>query len=236
MDKRGGGRRTVFVSFSGIDGAGKSTQIEGLARHLTQEGLRVHVVRFWDDIARLKEIRETSGHKIFKGDNGIGTPSEPIHRRDKNVQSGIMTCVRLFLYFVDAVSTRLAVNKTLRCGYDLVIFDRYTYDELANLNLGNPIIRGYVRMIMSFVPRPDVSYLLDADPVQARARKPEYPLKFVRTNREAYLKLAYLVGSLTVIRAMHVREVEAEVIRHAVRELSYEVVDYPPDKWAVEGQ
>ena len=227
-------RRTVFVSFSGIDGAGKSTQIDALTRHLAEDGLRVHVVRFWDDIARLKGIRESSGHKIFKGDKGVGSPSAPIHRRDKNVRSGLMTCVRLFLYFVDAVSTRLAVNRTLGRGYDLVIFDRYTYDELANLNLRNPILRGYVRMIMAFVPRPGVSYLLDANPVEARARKPEYPLEFVRENREAYLKLADLVEDLTVIHAMPAGEVEAEVIAHAVRKLSHEVIEHPQDKWAVE--
>ena len=236
MQERLENRRTVFVSFSGIDGAGKSTQIEALAAHLTKDGLRVHVVRFWDHIARLKGIRETSGHKVFKGDKGIGSPSAPINRRDKNVQSGLMTCVRLFLYLVDALSTRLAVKRMLRSGFDLVIFDRYTYDELANLNLRNPIIREYARMILALVPRPDVSYLLDADPDQARARKPEYPLDFVRANREAYLKLADLVTGLTVIRAMAVQEVEAEVIAHAVRKLSYETVERPHRNWVVEGQ
>src|SRR5579871_4650271 len=106
-------RRTVMVSFSGIDGAGKSTQIEALRAHLSSDGLRVHVVRFWDDIARLKGIRETSGHTLFKGDRGVGSPSAPIERRDKNVQSPLMTCVRLLLYLVDAISTRLAVGKEL---------------------------------------------------------------------------------------------------------------------------
>src|SRR5580700_8410198 len=124
--------RTNFVSFSGIDGAGKSTQIEALCARLRQDGLRVQVVRFWDEIARLKGIRETTGHKVFKGDKGVGSPEAPINRRDKNVQSWPMTCVRLFIYFVDAVSTRFAAGKAFRSGADLVIFDRYTYDELAN--------------------------------------------------------------------------------------------------------
>ena len=94
MAERAENRRTIFVSFSGVDGAGKSTQIENLVAHLVRDGLRVQVVRFWDDVARLKGIRETSGHKIFKGDKGVGTPSAPINRRDKNVQSPWMTCVR----------------------------------------------------------------------------------------------------------------------------------------------
>lgn len=224
---------TVLVSFSGIDGAGKSTQIEALARSLSQEGLRVHVVRFWDDIARLKGIRESSGHRIFKGDKGVGTPSAPIHRRDKNVQSGPMTCVRLFLYFIDALSTRRMVRRMSRSGFDLVIFDRYTYDELANLNLRNPILRACAGMLMAIVPRPRISFLLDADPAEARARKPEYPLDFIRTNRQAYLSLANLLGGITVIRPMPVPEVEAEVLAHAVRKLSYDVEPPRPSRWPV---
>lgn len=226
--------RTIFVSFSGIDGAGKSTQIEALAAHVTQDGLRVHVVRFWDDVARLKGIRETSGHKIFKGDKGVGTPSAPINRRDKNVQSGMMTCIRLFLYLVDAVSLRSSVKRTLGSGYDVVIFDRYTWDELANLNLRNPLIRVYVRLLMLFVPRPHISYLLDADPAQARARKPEYPLDFLHTNREAYLTLAKLVGGITVVSPKPIAQVKAEVIAHAVRKLSFDVTEHAHGHWAIE--
>jgi thymidylate kinase len=234
MDARGEHMRTVMVSFSGVDGAGKSTQIESLATHVRQDGRRVHVVRFWDDVARLKGIREASGHKIFKGDKGVGSPAAPINRRDKNVRSAGMTWVRLFLYLVDAVSLRFKVREVLAAGYDLVIFDRYCYDELANLNLQNPLIRAYARAIMWLVPWPHISYLLDADPVQARARKPEYPLEFVRCNREAYLRLATMVGGITVLKAGPVHDVESEVIAHAASKLSFEAADHAHGTWAVE--
>ena len=162
--------RPKYVSFSGIDGAGKSTQIEALCARLKEDGMRILLITFWDDVAKLTKLREATGHRIFKGDKGVGTPLSPINRRDKNVKSWFMTSVRLFLYLVDAVSVRNVVNKSLQSDVDLVIFDRYTYDEMANLTLRNPAIRAYVRLIMRVVPRPHISYLLDADPIQARAQ------------------------------------------------------------------
>jgi len=211
------GTRRTFVSFSGIDGAGKSTQIEALRARLEGIGLRVRVLTFWDDVACLTSLRETSGHHLFGGDRGVGRPDAPINRRDKNVRSRAMTLVRLCLYLMDAFSLRRQVRRALTSNVsnvDFLICDRYAWDELANLTLRNPLIRTYVRLVMKLIPRPDVTYLLDADPIQARARKPEYPLDFLYTCREAYLTLSELGAGLTVIPPMSVPEVSREVWRH----------------------
>jgi thymidylate kinase len=89
--------------------------------------------------------------------------------------------------------------------------------------LGNPAIRAYVWLIMNLVPKPDISYLLDADPVQARARKPEYPLEFLQYNRQSYLTLSDLAGGMTIIAPMPVQEVERAVLKHALEELTFRV-------------
>jgi thymidylate kinase len=212
-----------FVSFSGMDGAGKSTQIHNLRTRLSEAGLRVSLVTFWDDVARLTHLREVSGHKLFKGDKGIGSPEKPINRRDKNVRSWKMTLVRYFLYLVDAISLRMVVKKALRSDADFIIFDRYAYDELANLTLSNPLDRAYVRLIMKIVPRPHVSYLLDADPLEARARKPEYPLGFLYLCRASYSTLSSIVGGMTIIAPMPVQDVAREVLHHAMKQLPTEV-------------
>jgi thymidylate kinase len=204
---------TRFVSFSGIDGAGKSTQIEALRLRLQSAGLRVRVITFWDDVAWLTGMRENASHTLFRGDKGVGSPDKPIHRRDKNVRSRLMTVVRWCLYFADAVSLRFTVRKAL-ADADFLICDRYAWDELANLTLHHWLTRNYVRLIMRIVPRPDVSYLLDADPTQARARKPEYPLEFLCTCREAYLTLSELVGGITVIAPLPIREAEDQILSH----------------------
>jgi thymidylate kinase len=214
------GRRATFVSFSGIDGAGKSTQIENLRDRLNETGARVLLITFWDDVAKLTKIRKVSGHTLFKGESGVGTPARPVNRQDKNVQSWYMTAVRFGLYFVDAVSLRIVVAKALRTDADVIIFDRYLYDELANLSLQNPISRAYVRLLLRFVQQPDISFLLDADPVQARARKPEYPLDFLHSSRASYLALSELIGGMTVIAPQAVDHVERQVLQPVLNALS----------------
>jgi thymidylate kinase len=208
---------TKVVSFSGIDGAGKSTQIRNLRSSCERLGLRVGVITFWDDVAQLKQIRETAGHAIFKGDKGVGSPAKPILRQDKNVRSFPMTMVRLGLYLLDAISTWKAVRRARRTGDDLVIFDRYIYDELANLQLSRPLLRLYARLILRLVPRPHVSYLLDADPAQACARKPEYPVDFMLGHRQSYLRLSETVRTMTVVPALGVDDVSEIVARSVLR-------------------
>ena len=204
----------ISISFSGIDGAGKSTQIQALRDALERAGLRVRIVAFWDDIAALTRLREGAGHRIFKGEKGVGSPEKPVNRRDKNVRSWPMALIRLGLCLLDSFSTRLRVRQALQSGADAIIFDRYLYDQFANLNLRRPFIRAYVGAVMRLVPRLDVSYILDADPAQARARKPEYPLDFIQVNRQAYLDLANLLGGLAVIPPGPVADVHANILRH----------------------
>lgn len=213
-------RHPRFISFSGIDGAGKSTQIEALSARLNEVGARVLLITFWNDVARLTRIREVTGHTLFQGDKGVGTPTKPVNRRDKNVRSWYMTAVRFGLYFVDAISLRIVAAKTCTADVDVVIFDRYLYDELANLSLGNGIARVYVRLLLRLVPRPDISYLLDADPVQARSRKPEYPIDFLHSSRASYLALAELVGGITIIAPQPVEEVARQILQQVMTNLS----------------
>ena len=187
-------RKCIIISFSGIDGAGKSTQIEALSRYLESCGHRVRLYTFWDDVVAFSRHRESLSLRVFQGEKGVGTPERPIARRDKNVSSWYVVVLRLFLYWFDAL--RL-VATTVRCksdGSEVVIFDRYIYDELANLPLRYWPVRFYIRMLLLIIPKPSLAILLDADPEAAVSRKPEYPLEFVRRNREAYLTIAKIAG------------------------------------------
>jgi hypothetical protein len=199
------------VSFSGIDGAGKSTQIDRLRSDLEQRGIRVCILRFWDDIAAMTQLRDEAGRRVFKGEKGIGTPEAPVNRRDKNVRGWPITCLRLVIYFLDALSLRRAYRRAIQSGADFIIFDRYIYDELANLDLDRRTMSAYARIILRLVPEPGVSFFLDADPERARARKPEYPVEFLWFNRNAYLNLACM-HDLAIIPPGAIETVHVEVL------------------------
>ena len=200
------------VSFSGIDGAGKTTQINALCQYVRDLGFQVTVFTFWDNIVALSRFRERLSSKAFKGDQGIGSPERPIVRRDKNVSAWYITATRLVLYTLDAFSLGIATSRFVD-GSGFIIFDRYIYDELANLPLQSWPIRWFIRLLMIFVPKPDVALLLDAEPESATVRKPEYPLEFVRRNRESYLRFSRLVSGITVIPPLPVEQATAMVTK-----------------------
>jgi thymidylate kinase len=202
----------ILLSFSGIDGAGKTTQIRALQRCLSEAGRQVLLLSFWDDIAALTHFREELGHRLFGGDRGVGCPEKPLSRRDKNVKSWYMTVARLFFYSLDTIRMNRAVTKALRSEADVVIFDRYIYDEFVNLLSCRGLTRIYLQLLLSCTPKPDIAYLLDADPQLARQRKPEYPVSFLKENRESYLALSQLAG-MTVIHSFQVREVSRKIVK-----------------------
>lgn len=200
-----------IVTFSGIDGAGKSTQIEGLLDYLRSRGFTPKVYAFWDDVVVLARFREHMSFSVFKGDPGVGSPDKPIVRRDKNVTSWYVMAFRLFLYFLDVCGLAWATSKTSTADADVVIFDRYIYDELANLPLKRRWARFYVCLLLKLAPKPALSLLIDADPDAAYQRKPEYPPEFVERNREAYLRLARLAG-MTVVPALTIEDAKATIL------------------------
>ncbi|HEY1938054.1 MAG TPA: thymidylate kinase [Candidatus Angelobacter sp.] len=210
----------LLISFSGVDGSGKSTQIESLRSALHAAGLKTTLLAFWDNVVVGVKYREGFVHKVYKSERGIGAPGKPVNRRDKNVRGWHLTLARHFLYLLDAMHLRSVVARAKKSGADVVILDRYIYDELSNLNLSNPLSRAFVKFVHGFVPRPDVAYLLDADPVAAYARKPEYPVEFMKKCRRVYFELASLLGTMTVIPALALPEAKYAVLRAAERELA----------------
>jgi len=208
-----GWRRLMLLSFSGIDGAGKTTQIQQLHSRLSQAGFRICKLSFWDDVAVLSRFREGITHRLFGSEKGVGAPGLPVERRDKNLRAWYLTLSRHWLYLLDALHLCWIVRRLQAADIDVLIFDRYIYDELANLPLRSHVARLYLQFVNRIVPAPDVAYLLDVEPSLAQQRKPEYPVKFLCENRQCFLEMALSLENMKVIRASGVDEAQDQIMQ-----------------------
>src|SRR5262245_39748803 len=115
-------RVPLLISFSGMDGSGKTTQIAGLMEALEAAGVKTTLLAFWDNVVVAAKYREGFVHRVFKSERGIGVPGKPVNRRDKNVRGWHVSLARHFLYLLDALHLRLVIaHERRRSGVQVII-------------------------------------------------------------------------------------------------------------------
>jgi thymidylate kinase len=200
-----------LITFSGIDGAGKTTQIENLCAELAARGYRGARLAFWDDAAVLPTFRARVSLRAFRR-RDAGKESNRL-RNDKNVRRWYLTIVRAGFYLLDALSLRYVVRSARLRDSDFIVFDRYIYDQIVQIRSNHAFSRAFKRLLLHCVPRPDCAVILDADPDEAFRRKPEYPLAFMREYRDNFFQLRNLDPALIVIRPSTPDEVHKEIVQ-----------------------
>ena len=140
-----------FIVFEGIDGAGKSTQIEMLRQKLTGEGRKVFITA--------EPTASVTGGILRDALSGN-------YKRSPSELAAMFLSDRIF----HNVNESVGINQALERGFD-VISDRYYYSSFAyqgldsdidwviNMNLNCPDIR-----------KPDLCIFLDLDAEKSKAR------------------------------------------------------------------
>ena len=129
-----------LITFCGLDGCGKTTQIHRLEEWLLKEGFKVYLTKQPTDYVRKSEI--------FRNYSDSPDNSRFEYR-----------ALSLFCAADRLQHTRKVIRDKLEKGY-IVICDRYFYSCLANL-----IARGYtddmwIYEIAKSIIKPDVSFFL----------------------------------------------------------------------------
>jgi thymidylate kinase len=213
--------RPFLISFSGIDGAGKTTQIESLSASLQEQGFRVLRLSFWDDVAVWSKMRagiggsESGSEESGSADGMAERPFAP--KNNKHVRKWYLSAARAVLYMLDVARLQRLLRGGLARNADVIIFDRYIYDQIANIYSPSFATRGYARILLQGAPAPDLAFIVDASPAAAFARKPEYPLDFVHRNRKNFLLLGELAPQLIVISEGHPEDVRSDIYCHVSR-------------------
>ena len=165
-----------IISFEGIEGVGKSTQIDLLHDHLLDSGKSV------------KKFREP----------GSTIPSEKIRNILLDANLTLKSETELLLMY--ASRSELVANEILRNEYDFILLDRYFDASMAYQGYGRNLDKEFINSLKAFInaPDPDLTILLDIDPVKGFKRKSgdsmdrieSSGLKFFNDVRNGYLELA----------------------------------------------
>jgi thymidylate kinase len=230
--------RQVRISFSGLDGAGKTRQIEALKTALGP-GRSVEVLwvpfRIWPEPLlnrlpadfrsrlgpkrRLDQESAEAGATNGTGEQGRvsgGTRKAGVrHRLQRASRSAIWSSIGT----AAAVSAGLALRRRLTgSSADVLVLDRYRLDSMVKLGFWYAEVPSawLSRVVAWLAPAPDVEILLRVDPRVAYARKAEqWSLSELSRQARLYDEAARLL-SVVVVDGNEDPEVVARLIESRV--------------------
>ena len=202
----------MLISFSGLDGAGKSTLIGWLREELERQDRPVAVFHMTDDIglyAYIRAMRDGALRLVGRarpGDrsadpSGAGdkAPRRGLARIARRVRNGVLwnRPIRRLIYPFD-----LLVFLAYRLYYErlrgqVLIMDRYFYDSLVDVADGRHW--GWLRRLEAITCTPTVPVLLDITPEESWTRKGEHSPAYLRHRWAAYREVFRWIPSSVVL-------------------------------------
>lgn len=192
-------KKGLFIVFEGIDGGGKSTQINLLKGFLEELGYNVEITQ------------EPTRNKI----------GNIIRKYSKSKKRNLQPRTESLLFAADRIEHSREIEKMLKKGI-VVISDRYLHSSLAYQGAAG-VDTNWIRIINQKVIKPDLTILLDIDPeislkrVENRKKTVFEEENYLEKVREIYLELAD-IGELEVVNASKkIEEVHNDVLERVKR-------------------
>jgi dTMP kinase len=179
--------RGLFITFEGIDGCGKSTQVTKLAKYILQLDKHSHVL-----ITR-EPYKDTSIRKILQSEDNPYTQAEKLAKlftndRRKHFQELILP--------------------NLKSGVH-IISDRFSFSTLAYQQTQGVSLQNLLKLHKG-IKIPDITFIIDLpaetainrmkkDTARKTEQKFEKNLEFIKKLRNTYLQLAKLPNHNVII-------------------------------------
>ena len=210
----------TLITFSGVDCAGKSTQLELLEARLRAEGHRVRTLWFRPGYSKELDGLRAAVRRVRPGalPRSDGADSQ---RRDEVFQKPTIRRSWVAMALADSLVQYAFKLRTWIARGDVVLCDRYLWDSEMDLRLRFPELKEPVRRAMKgldvLCPKPDLALLLVLSMEAASQRMAQKDEPFPdpeETRHDRYHRYMSLAssGKFAVIDAEGSRDDVAELI------------------------
>ncbi len=205
----------MLITFSGIVGSGKSTNAKHAFKLLQKQGYPAVYIRF----------RFLTWRKIFqplpsKTKNTAARVKVKPHAQEKALRcqpTVPLTLIRCLGYLWRMLIFRIFV--LIRLRQKMAIVDRFYYDSFSHYKLTGRRERIYLWILKKFLPTPDLSLMLIAEPKVILHRRPHYDKGYVRELFLNYKQVAREFPHLLVIKTDRFDTLTATIEQHILNAL-----------------
>ena len=195
----------MLITFSGLDGSGKSTLVDYLKESLEKEDRKVAVSHMNYDVGLYSALRYLAKKTLATKSGTVShAPREQAFDRKFKSRAARLRYnlvwnkgLRILIYPVDIaifVLYRFYVEKVNR---QVLIMDRYFYDTLVDVTGASRSL--HFRFLSWLTPRPTLPLYLDITAERAFERKAEYSVDYLDRRRLSYQKLLAALPEVLIL-------------------------------------
>lgn len=191
----------LHIALLGPDGSGKSTLLDEIGPLLEKPFFRKR---------SLFHFRP----KIFEQEKNSGAVTNPHGEPPRSLLFGI---AKLFYYFLDHLIGYFVTVFPRKVRNELIFFDRNFDDLLVDPTRYRFSRAGLLAHLLArLLPRPDITFVLDASPELVHARKPELSLDELQRQRTRFRQLAKKNSAYVLVSADQAADKVAQTVCHEV--------------------